>query len=666
MIEASGFASELSEAQLISMYRLMLTGRLLGSRLHAMALGGGLDGPVYPAIGQEAAQVGLAAALEEGDVYGGTYRDLVAQLVRGVTLEEAMLSFFGKAASPTRGRDGNSHFGVFDRGTLMVTPHAAGAYAVAAGCALASDRRGDRVVVMANCGEGATATGLWHESVNAAAVLGLPIVFTVQNNQYSYSTPNAGEFNIDYLAHRADGYGIPGTVVDGNDVLDCYAAARQAVERARLGGGPSLIEAVTFRHHGHTSDDPGDYVDSDLRRTWMRRDPMDLMEEYLGVRGLLDEGRKAHLGEQIEEAIQDAIGWAREQQDPDPDRVAVDVFATRTSTHLSVATPTPEIGEPMTFRQALASAIGDAMARDERVVVMGMDVSAGGPFGVSDGLGDRFGRGRVVDTPMGGSALVGMAVGAALSGLVPIAEVHHADLLLDGMNQLIGQATVYHWKAGTPVPMVLRCPAGVGVRSGPGRALSPEGMLARFPGIKVVAPAVPSAAKGLMLAAIRDPNPVVVVEHQILYEGPPEPVPPGDFELVLGRGRIAVEGTDASIVTWGPMVAASLAAAAQLAIDGTSVEVIDLQTIVPIDWEIVLNSVAKTAHLLVVSGEAPVAGVAAEVSARVSDELFWDLDAPPMRLAPPPTHPPYSGVLEDAYLPQVIDIEDAVLTLVGT
>jgi pyruvate/2-oxoglutarate/acetoin dehydrogenase E1 component len=159
---------------------------------------------------------------------------------------------------------------------------------------------------------------------------------------------------------------------------------------------------------------------------------------------------------------------------------------------------------------------------------------------------------------------------------------------------------------------------------------------------------------------------VVVVEHQILYEGPPEPVPPGDFELVLGRGRIAVEGTDASIVTWGPMVAASLAAAAQLAIDGTSVEVIDLQTIVPIDWEIVLNSVAKTAHLLVVSGEAPVAGVAAEVSARVSDELFWDLDAPPMRLAPPPTHPPYSGVLEDAYLPQVIDIEDAVLTLVGT
>jgi len=255
VIEANGHSAELSEAQLLGMYELMLTGRLLETRLHTMYRGGRLAGAVYPGVGQEAAQVGIASALDPGDVFGGTHRDLLAQLTRGVTLEEAMLNFYGKAAGPTKGRDGNSHFGVAGKGSLMVVSPLPDAYPVAVGYAMAFHQRGERRVALADCGEGSTATGTWHEAVNFAAVLGLPVVFTVQNNQFAYSTPNDGEFKTSYVAHRADGYGIPGVVVDGNDVLEVYDAVREAVERARNGGGPTLVEAVTFRHFGHAGHD---------------------------------------------------------------------------------------------------------------------------------------------------------------------------------------------------------------------------------------------------------------------------------------------------------------------------------------------------------------------------------------------------------------------------
>jgi 2-oxoisovalerate dehydrogenase E1 component len=658
VIEAQGHAAELSEAQLLGMYEFMLTGRQLETRLHNLYRGGRLGGAVYPGVGQEAAQVGFAFALESDDVFGGTHRDLLAQLVKGVTLEETLLNFYGKAAAPTKGRDGNSHFGVFDKGTLMVISPLPDAYSVAVGCALAFDQRHERRVAMADCGEGATATGTWHEAVNTAAVLKLPIVFTVQNNQYAYSTPNDREFGLSYVAHRADGYGIPGVVVDGNDVLECYAAARQAVERARNGEGPTLIEAVTFRHFGHAGHDPADYVKPDEREAWLAKDPIPRFEEFLQARGLIDDEQMAATRDRIEATIRQTIEWAQQQDDPTPDMVFTDLFAVRSS---EVAPGGEPVGEPITMLEAITRTMDEEMERDERVFILGEDVGPfGGAFKVTKGLHEKYGPHRVVDMPIAESAIIGAAVGAALQGQRPIAELQYADFIYPGMDQLFNEAAKYNWKGGRNVPMVVRGPTGAGLRAGPFHSISPEGMLSHHPGLKIVVPSTPTAAKGLLLAAIRDPNPVVFLEHKKLYRSHKETVPTGPFEVPLGTARLARAGDDVTIISWGAMVWTCLDAAEVLAAEGISVEIVDLQSIVPLDWDAVFASVAKTSRLIVVQEDVPFASVSSEVAARVAADAFWDLDAPVVRLTPPHTHIPFAAVLEDAFVPQSGDVVDAV------
>ena len=648
----------------MAMHELMVTGRLLETRLHNMSRAGRLGGAVYPGVGQEAAQVGLTFALESDDVFGGTHRDLLAQITKGVTLEETMLNFFGKAAGPTSGRDGNSHFGVFEKGTLMVVSPLPDSYAVAVGCAMAFDQRNEPRVAMADCGEGATATGTWHEAVNTAAILKLPIVFTIQNNQYAYSTPNDREFSVSYLAHRADGYGIPGVVVDGNDVLECYDAARQAVDRARDGDGPTLIEAVTFRHFGHAAHDSADYVDPDEREAWMAKDPIPRFEEFLVSRGLLDAARKQELEERVEQKIRKTIEWAQEQEDPTIDMVATDLFADRTTPHTQ---PTQPEGDEITMLDAITAALEEEMTRDERVFVLGEDVGAfGGAFKATKGLHDKFGSHRVVDMPIAESTIIGAAVGAALEGQIPVAELQYADFIYPGMDQLVSEAAKYHWKGGRSVPMVLRGPSGAGLRGGPYHSISPEGMLAHHPGLKIVVPSTPTTAKGLLIAAIRDPNPVVFLEHKKLYRSIKEAIPPGDYELPLGVARIARDGDDVTIVSWGAMVHTAVEAADLLAAEGISVEIVDLLSISPLDWETVFASVAKTSRLVVVQEDVPFASVSSEVAARVGAEAFWDLDAPVLRVTPPHTHIPFAAILEDAFVPQVGDIVVAVQQLSAT
>ena len=658
-------ARELNDAQLMEMYELMVTGRLLETRLHNLYRGGRLSGAVYPGVGQEAAMVGFGYALEDGDIFGGTHRDLAAQLARGVTLEETLLNFYGKADGPTKGRDGNSHFGVLDKGTLMVVSPLPDAYPVALGWALAFKQRGESRVALADCGEGATATGGWHEAVNTGAVLQLPIVFTVQNNQFAYSTPNDREFAVGEIAERASGYGIPGVTVDGNDLLACHAAASEAIERARGGNGPTLIEAVTFRHYGHAGHDPADYVKPDFREYWMDRDPIPRFEQYLADRGLLADGAKEQKAEEIESRIKAAIEWAQSQPDPTVDSVDQDLFAIRID-EPAPGPGSPE-GDPITMVDAIKAGLIEAMEEDDSVFLLGEDVGAfGGAFKVTEGIAEKFGPMRVVDMPIAEAAIIGAAVGAALAGLRPIAELQYTDFIYPGLDQLVTEAAKYNWKAGAAVPMVVRGPSGAGLRAGPFHSISPEGMLAHHPGIKIVVPSTPTAAKGLLMAAIKEPNPVVFLEHKKLYRSLKEAIPNGSYEIPLGQARVARAGTDVTVVCWGAMVHTSLTAAEEIAGEGTSIEVVDLQTVAPIDWESVFASVSKTSRLVIVQEDVPVASVASEIAARVAEDLFWDLDGPIQRVAPPHTHIPFNAGLEDAFVPQVEDVLQAVRSLSTT
>lgn len=660
-IEAVGAASDLSDEQLLDLYQAMVLGRALETRLHNMYRSGRLGGAVYPGVGQEAAMVGFVSALRPDDIFGGTHRDLTAHLAKGISLESVALNFLGKADGPSRGRDGNSHFAALDVGSLMVVSPLPDAYPVAVGTALAFQQRNEPRVALANCGEGATATGTWHEAVNFAAVLRLPVVFTIQNNQFAYSTPTDRETALRHFADRAAGYGIPGQVVDGNDVLACYDAAVTAVERARSGQGPSIIEAVTFRRLGHAGHDRADYVPDEIRSGWEERDPLARFEAYLTRRGLLGDDQRAEILADAEQRVVDTLEWAATRPDPDPTTVGDGVFA-----HRLVPVddrPGPTEGPESTMIDAINAALAQEMERDENVFLMGEDVGRfGGAFKATAGLYERFGPERVIDTPIAEMAMIGSAVGAALMGRRPVVELQYSDFIYPGLDQLVNEAAKYHWKTGASVPMVVRGPSGGGLRAGPNHSISPEGLLAHHPGIKVVAPSGPYNAKGLLIASIRDPNPVVYLEHKKLYRSVKEAVPEADYEVPLGQANVAREGSDVTIVTWAAMVHTSLEAAKRLEAEDVSVEVIDLQTLIPLDWQTVFASVSKTSRLVIVQEDSPFASIASEISARVADELFWELDTPIKRVTPPQVHVPFAPALEDAYLPQV---EDVVATVKG-
>ncbi|MCB1247352.1 MAG: dehydrogenase E1 component subunit alpha/beta, partial [Acidimicrobiia bacterium] len=549
----------------------------------------------------------------------------------------------------------------------MVVSPLPDAYPVAVGTALAAKLDGTDRVALANCGEGATATGTWHEAMNFAATMHLPIVFTVQNNQFAYSTPNPHETALEGFADRAAGYGIPGVRVDGNDLLACYDAASSAIDRARSGGGPTLIEAVTFRHFGHAGHDAASYVPEDDRAAWMAKDPIPRFEAVLYERGILDDDQRAEIEEATKQRVVDALAAADDHPDPDPTTVGDGVFAVRTNLPQPDITDGEVAGTELTLLDAIRTTLGTEMDRDDRIILLGEDVGAyGGAFKVTEGLYERFGPDRVIDTPISEMALVGAGVGAALYGRRPIIEFQYTDFMYPGLDQLVNEAAKYHWKTGHAVPMVLRAPSGAGLRAGPNHSISPEGLLAHHPGIKVVCPSNPVDAKGLLLAAIRDPNPVYFLEHKKLYRSVRATVPDVDYEVPIGSAAVVKPGTDISVITWGAMVATSREAADTLASEGVSVEIVDLRSLSPIDWDTVFASVSKTGRVVIVQEDSPIASVASEVGTRIAEDLFWSLDAPIRRVTPPHTHIPFAPVLEDAYLPQAVDIVAAVRDLAGT
>lgn len=317
----------LTPSELDQLYYFMKLARLFEDRLFVMYRQGRLAGSVFLARGQEAMEVGCAFPLGPQDVVSGTHRDQVLAITKGMDLKRVMLNYFGKRDGPTRGRDGNSHFHAFDIGVMNVVSHLPDGYPVAAGCALAFKLRDERRVALAVCGEGASSNGLWHETLNMAAVLGLPFIAVVQNNQYAYSTPNRQEFHCESLVERARGYGIPGVEVDGNNVLEVVAAVRDAAARARAGGGPTLIVGDTFRQLGHAGHDGAEYVPAEVRRYWEARDPILRFERFLEDQGLLDDRKQEELESRIKAEIADAISWAQDQPDPAPEEVAEGVFA---------------------------------------------------------------------------------------------------------------------------------------------------------------------------------------------------------------------------------------------------------------------------------------------------------------------------------------------------
>ncbi|MFE2068685.1 pyruvate dehydrogenase complex E1 component subunit beta [Streptomyces sp. NPDC059467] len=634
--------------ELLEMYRRMSRIRRFEQRASELYKATEIPGFLHLSIGQEASAVGACWPLRASDGITSTHRGHGHVLAKGLDVAPMMAELMGKDAGTCHGRGGSMHIADPGLGIFGANGIVGAGLPIAAGAATAAKLRAAGDVVVAFFGDGAVAQGMFHEAVNLAAVWDLPVVFLCENNHYSEFSPESEQHRAP-LSARAAGYGIGYARIDGNDVLAVAGMMTDVVERIRQGGGPVLVEAETYRWHGHYEGDPQRYRSAEEVSEAKERDPLLVARRHLAAAGVSG-SRVDAVDEEIDKEITAAVEWARSLPEPAPETLQDFVSAPRAG--IPEPAPLPADAEIFRSMDAVRLALEHELAADPAVFVAGIDVGAGGNvFGLTRGLAQAF-PGRVRDTPISESAILGTAVGAAMAGMKPVVEIMYMDFIGVCLDMLLNQAAKLRFMTGgrASMPLVVRTQFGAGRSSGSQHSQSLEAILAHIPGLTVVMPSTPADTYGLLRAAIQDPNPVVFVENRLQY-GFKGPRPAADHLIPLGKAKVVREGTDITLVSWSRMVQDCLAAAELLAAEGISVEVVDLRTIAPLDRETVLTSLAKTNRLVIAHEAVRDFGVGAELSALAVDEGFWHLDAPVTRVAPPAMPAPYAPSLERAWLP---------------
>jgi 2-oxoisovalerate dehydrogenase E1 component len=642
----------ITDEDLVAMYRTILLTRLLDQKIWGLNRMG-KAAFVVSAQGHEGAQVGSAWAIRRGhDIVLPYYRDLGVALTLGMTAYEVLLAVFARADDPSSGgRQMPNHWGSKRLGIISGSSPIATHIPHGAGVALASKLRRDDRVAVCYFGDGAASKGDFHESLNFAGIHRVPIVLICENNGYAISVPLSKESAVENIAQHAHSYGMPGMIVDGNDPLDVYAAVHGAIRRARQGEGATLVECKTYRYLAHTSDDDDrTYRTPQEVEMWRKKDPLQRMKQYLIEQRLLSEQREDDIEAESRALVDEAARQAEDAAQAPPEEAFTRVYAKPlhpipgapegAGDPVAVRTPTapvPPGGTERTVVDTVRQVQHELLAADDRVLILGEDVGPrGGVFRATDNLHAEFGDERVIDTPLAESSIVGIGIGLALAGFRPIVEIQFADFIHSAFDQLVSEAAKLHYRSNGDfsVPLVVRAPWGGGVHGALYHSQSIEAFYAHVAGLKVVAPSTPADVAGLLREAVDDPDPVLFLEHKKTYRLIKGLVPDGDWRVPIGVAEVARAGDDLTVVTYGLHRHLALEAAAAIAAeDGTSVEVIDLRTIAPLDRETVLASTARTGRVLVVHEDNISFGVGAEVAALVAEEGFYDLDAPVRRLA---------------------------------
>jgi 2-oxoisovalerate dehydrogenase E1 component len=631
--------------------------------------------------GQEAI-VGVAVRLRRGpggDIVGPLIRDLGVALMWTGDVANVLTAQAGKTGGPMDGRD--LHIGDLDKGVLPATAPLAISTQTLVGIAYSFKLDGTDRAAVSFIGEGGSSLGEWHEAVNFAAAKRLAMIFFIENNRWALGTHASEQAAVRRFSAKAAGYGIPGITIFGNDPDEIAAATAWAAERGRAGKGPALIELVTYRRSGHAHHDDdrfhgqkeqgiAGYEVDEERALWEKADPVDLYERRLLDEGILAKRDLEAVRKEVAGIVREAAGKVEKAAWPEAAPQVERVFAKREDPASKSASGK---SRPVGYDEAVRLAMQELLEDDPRVFLLGEDIGGryGGAFGVTRGLAKKFGPDRVLNTPLAESAIVGCAVGAALLGKRPIVEMQFADFLAPGFNALVNNAAKIHWRYGRRVPMVVRLPYGGATGTmkkmlggGPFHSQCPEGWFLRTPGWKIVAPSTPSDAKGLLTAAVRDGNPVIYLEAKGLYSffrtDLREEVPLGSgFEVPIGVAAVRREGTHITCATYGAMTWTALDAAARLEKEGISLEVLDLRSLVPLDEEALLTSVAKTHRLMVLHEDSKRGGPGAEIAALVAEKALYQLEAPVVRVASPDEPVPYSPPLEWAHLPKADDVINA-------
>ena len=662
----------LTKEELMTYLRQIMEIRALENNIANLLSKAVLKGASHLYAGQEAVAVGAIAPLRDDDYITSTHRghghahahgDKAARTpeAKQEHYNKMMAEVLGRSGGYCKGKGGSMHIADVEHGNLGATGIVAGNIPVAVGAALAQKIQGTDRVVVCFFGDGASNTGNFHEALNMASLWNLPVIFVVENNLYAMSVPWVKASKLPDIATRACAYGIPGEVVDGMDVLAVRGAVTKAVERARKGEGPSLIEAKTYRWFGHSHSDPRSYRTREEETEWKKRDPITVLKEDLEAVRMLSEEEFNELEKAVEAKLERAMAYSEASPEPSPQDAETDVFAPSKFTIADIEAEkmlrdrvrSDTTMRTISYAQALVEAMREEMLRDNRVFVMGEDVGLyGGAYGATRGLFQEFGERRVIDTPISEATIGGAAVGAAMAGMRPVAEIMYVDFTPLAMDQIANQGAKNRYMFGgkTTVPMVLRTEGGAGRAIAAHHSQSLESLWTHFPGIYVVMPATPYDAKGLLKAAIRDDNPVMFIEHKMLYKEK-GPVPEEEYIIPLGVADIKRPGKDVTLVTYSRMVYRSLSAAESLAQEGIDVEVIDLRTLKPLDIDTIIASVKKTGRLVCVTESYENTSFINEVMAQVNEKAFDWLDAPMVRVAALNVPIPRAEILEDMAIP---------------
>ena len=616
----------------------------------------------FSGIGQEAISVGSTFALKDTDVILPMHRNLGVFTTREVDLKKLFCQLMGKDNGFTKGRDRSFHFGLMSKNIVGMISHLAAMLPVADGFGLASLLKNDKKVILSFTGDGSTSEGDFHEAVNLAAVWNLPVIFLIENNGYGLSTPSSEQFKCKQLSDKAIGYGIQGLTIDGNNVLEVYETINKVAKKIRNGGGPVIIEAMTFRMRGHEEASGTDYIPKKLFKKWEQKDPLLQFKSYLKEKKILTKKINLEIINQIDKELDSAFDFAFDSNEPKSDKITElnDVFKEYDFNLIKSKNDVKEIR----YIDSISDSLRYNMQKYDNTLIMGQDIcDYGGVFKITKDFKEEFGSSRVRNTPIIESGILGASVGLALDGFIPIVEMQFADFVSCGFNQIINNIAKTHYRWGESLNIVIRLPYGGGMGAGPFHSQSPESWFFNTPGLKIVAPSTPYDAKGLLNTSIIDPNPVLFFEHKYIYRSIKSDVPESYYNIEIGKADIKKEGNDLTIVTYGMGLHWSVKVAEKLKEENISIEIIDLRSLMPWDKDLVEKSLSKTNRMLILHEANLTGGIGAEISSYINEKCFKLLDAPIMRIGALDTPIPFSRQLEkDVYLP-VNQIEGKVREL---